>query len=109
MAVGKKKKPHSWWLSVRAEGAADLHIRLVGMQVQRRAAGLHPAQAQVLHLLPPPFLLLLPGLQALLGHSLVLHDGGGCRKVRWIIVLVESLLARSEHNVQFSCSKKNCI
>lgn len=56
-------------------GSAHLNVRLFGVEVQRRAAGLHPAQPHVLHQLYTPVLLLLAVLQTLLGHGFVLHDG----------------------------------
>lgn len=60
----------------RAAHPTDLHGRFGGMKVQSHAAGLHPAQTHVLHLLLTPVLLLFPFLQTLLGHRFVLHDGG---------------------------------
>lgn len=59
----------------KKRAATDLNVRLGGVELQRRAAGLHPAQAQVLHLLPAPVLLLLALLKTLLGHHFALHDG----------------------------------
>lgn len=61
-------------------GSAHLNGRLFGMEVQRRAAGLHPVQPQVLHLLSTPALLLLTLLQTLLGHGFVLHNGCSCSR-----------------------------
>lgn len=57
---------------------AHLDGWLFGVEVQRRAAGFHPAQPHVLHLLHTPVLLLLTLLQTLLGHGFVLHDGCSC-------------------------------
>lgn len=62
-------------------GSAHLHAWLLGVELQRPAAGFHPAQPRVLHLLCTPVLLLLTLLQTLLGHGFVLHHGGSWQEV----------------------------